>query len=386
MWIYLICFACSVWFAYRAQKSRSKRRFVFFSIISIAITVILAGLRDISVGIDTYNYYRNGWAVAVNSKSLGSFLKAYYNSWDSKEYLYALLLGSAAKMSGDYHVFLTIVHLIIIGGVYIGVFRLREYASPAFMLLTFYLLFYNHSLNVYRQYMALAILFASTADILHRRYLRYLLFTFIAVLIHNSAVIGILPLIIFALVYPHNNYRLIISSFTRIDSKMHSFTPVQTINRTVIFLMIVIGVAGLLPFMRLLIDIGLLSRKYLFYVSSDSTNTYIVARVLLLAEVLIIILFKDSFSGQKNEHFFIICTLTYFTLYQLAPSIPYGKRIPAYFSLINLTSLGILTQSQHIRFNRVIIKYSIVLVVVAYWFFFYAYSNASQTIPYVLGV
>ena len=138
--VYLLCFAASALLAYWAQKAKTKRKLVFFSILSIGITVALAGLRGLSVGTDTSHYYEQLWQTALRSRSFFAFMKSYWTHYPSREMIYALLMGASAKLTGNFHVFLTLVHLIVVGGVYIGAFRLRRYTSPAFLLLLFYLL------------------------------------------------------------------------------------------------------------------------------------------------------------------------------------------------------------------------------------------------------
>ena len=163
--VYLVCFGISVFFANLAKKTENRKRFIFWSILSILVTVLLAGLRDISIGIDTSNYYDNSWKTAVGSSSFWRFMVLYHRAYRAKEYLFAILIGLIAKTTRNYHVFLFAVHLIIVGGFYIGAFRFRKHADPVFSLLLFYLLYYNHSLNVFRQYMAMSILFAAAADL-----------------------------------------------------------------------------------------------------------------------------------------------------------------------------------------------------------------------------
>ena len=370
MIIYLLCFAISVFFAWRAEKSTTKTLFVACSVLSIAPTVLLAGLRDISIGIDTANMYYNAWQVAVSADSFWHFVKLYSWGFQAEEFLFAILLGAAQKTTGNYNVFLTVMHLIIVGGVYIGAFRLRRYASPCLVLLLFYLFYYNHSLNIMRQYVAMAILFAGTADIIDRHYWRFLLIAFLAVMAHNTAVIGILPLIFFVLLYPKNRLQ-----------------AVSLDKRLALCVLVVLGAVFMQPLAQLLIRAGLLGNKYEVYLETEGTNSYLVARVLAVLELIGILLFRNSWASYKPyTGFFAFCTFVFSVLYQIAPSIPYGKRIPAYFSLINLASLGILCACPRIKSNRVIMHAIVITASLSYWLLMYGYYNTSQTIPYVLGV
>ena len=368
--IYLICFAVSTLFAFWGQKIKSRNGKIIFITLSIAITVLLAGLRDIYVGIDTSHYYENLWTEALKKPSTWSFLKSYHKYYPSKEYLYALLLGASAQLTGNFHVFLTLVHLIVIGGIYIGAFRLKKYASPAFIVLLFYLFYYNHSLNIIRQYMAMAIIFAALPDLLNRKYKRYLVAVFIGVMFHNSSIMGIMPMILFMLLYPKRRLRKV---------------PQQ--RRMVVYSVIVAGVILFKPMMRILITIGVLSSKYLHYLEKDGFNNYTVARVLSFLGILGILLYLRLFrTYDKRADFFLVSSITFCILYQFAVSIPYGRRIAIYFAFINLTSLGLLVQCQKHRSNAWSLRIVIVLGALAYWLLMYGYLNTSGTLPYVLGV
>ena len=370
MFIYLICFSVSTIFAYLAQNAKSKKRFLLFSICSVSIVVLLAGLRDISIGIDTSNVYSNAWTVAVRSRSLWNFMELYHKYFRAKEYLWALLCGISAKGFGDFHVFLTLIHLIMIGSIYIGAFRLRDYASPSFVLLVFYLLYFNHSLNVFRQYMAMAILFAGVKDVINNHHRRFIFIIIVAALFHNTALIGLLYLVLYRLLYPQGRMKVI------------------SLNRRVaLFVFILIGVVSFMPLAQFLIRAGILNSKYLFFIENDSTNTYLVARVLVAFELLVLLLFLRSvLKKDSSSHFFVYCTFIFVILYQLAPSLPYGKRIPAYFSIINISTIGHFITSLQERNNRIIIRGVVIFISLTYWLVMYGYYNTSRTVPYILGV
>lgn len=366
--VYLVCFAASLLFAYCAEQSKKKFPFIMFSIISIAIPVLLAGFRDISIGTDTVQYYNNLWGVAIRSKSLGSFLSIYSN-FSSNEFAYALIMGITAKTTGNYHVFLTIVHVIIITGVYAGAFRLKKYAKPVFTLALFYLLYYNHSLNIIRQYMAMAILFAATIDILERKYIRYLIAFVFAFLMHNSAVLGILPLLIFIFLYPRKR-----------------ITKVPLWRRILIIVLIIAVTVSFFPLARFFIRIGLVNSKYSIYLTEENETSYGTARLLLAFEmILLMVKWVKIRKSVEYANFFLISTIAFFSLYQLAPFIMFGKRIAGYFSLYNIVTLGMAVNANKIKSNRVIIAIGILAVALVYWFFIYVRANASQTYPYVLG-
>ena len=293
----------------------------------------------------------------------------YHLYYASKEYIYALLLVTCAKMTGNFNVFLTISHLIIIGCVYVGAFRLKRHANPVFILLLFYLIYYNHSLNIIRQYMAMSVIFLAVSDLLEHKYKRYIIAVIVAIMLHNSAFLGFLPLILYELLYPQGRLKTV---------------PLK--NRLFLYVLIVAAVFFVRPFTRLLINSGLLSRKFLYYVDTEGFNNYTTARILSIIELIAILTFLRSYRDYEDKaDFFLVSTFAFTILYQLASSLPYGKRIPAYFSFLNLVSLGLLAKCQKHAFNTRFIYGTSVVIALAYWCIMYAYLNVSRTIPYVFG-
>ena len=371
MLIYLVCFASSAFFAFLAQKAKNKFLFVFLSIVSILITTILAGLRDVSIGIDTKNYYYGSWLRAMNSTSLSDFFRRYFLfSNDRTEVLSILLIGVTARLTGDFQMFLFLEHLIIISCLYIGAFRLQKHADPVFVLLCFYFLYYNHSLNITRQYISMAILFAAFADLEKRKYLRYLIFTLVAFLFHNTGILGLLPFIVYRVLYP--------SKWMKNVSLIRKMLVISAILS--LFVLFV-------PAVRLLVEWGFLSRHYLVYLSDEEHAIPKIVILLLVAEAAMIFFFRRGFirSDEKGD-FYVFSSVAFLVLYQLALTISYGKRIASYFSMSNIITMGGIYKNRRLPFNRRFLHILILTAVVVYWLFFYVYKNSSQTIPYVLGI
>ena len=323
--IYLLFFCISVFFAHLAKRSKKKNFFIFYSIVSIALPVLLAGLRNVSIGIDTSNYYEGSWtkAMLLRDVPIQDYIQIYLQkSFDRFEILFGVLIGFVARTTGNYQVFLTLVHLIIITCVYIGAFRMKKHVAPELTLLLFYLLYYGKSLNIYRQYMAMAILFAVTADLEERKHLRYIVFTLIASLIHNSALIGFLPLLIFRVLYPSNSLKQ-----TSIYKKM--FTCAVIFG----------GVGCFIPFVRFLMNVGILSSKYQFYLDGEQASSYKLALLFIMVEFVgLLVFYKGFIRNNTYSDFYFFSSVAFLVLYIMGTSLSYGGRIAAYLSNINIVS------------------------------------------------
>lgn len=368
--IYLVCFALSVLFAYFANKAKTRWKIVLFSVFSIAFPVLLAGLRGYTVGIDTENYYLKEWywAGAVGADSLLDYLKMYFPKGYGDP-LFALIIGSVAQLTGNYSIFLLIAHLVIMVGVYVGIFRHRRYVNPALVLLFFYLVYFNTSLNILRQYMAMAVLFAFLADIPQKRWTRYLVGVYIAFTIHSTAVIGLAPLLLYGILEFKKGRGL---------SSPKRAALVSGLLLAVVFLF--------KPLIRGLMYLGLLNDRFNFFLESNAVDPALIASMLIAMGLFFAIVFqKRIFSNCAYAHFYIFNSMFCLVLMQLSWSIAYGKRIAAYFAMADLITLGLVGRAPKTTFGRRLLQAGMILVALAYWLYIFAFRNASQTFPYVLS-
>lgn len=374
MWIYLVYYGVSAYFAWLAFKTSDKRKIWLYSMISIALPVILAGLRDYSIGIDVENYRSMAryWYGAVRRDSLYEYL-AYYHRTGSGEYLFALLIGLVESTTSNFHLFLMLCHLIVVTGVYIGAFRHRDIVNPALVLVLFYLFFFSHSLNIIRQYMAMALIFAVLKDLENGKYLRYIVTVLVASMIHITALIALGALLIHVVLY---GYYCIPLRGKKIVPKM---------NARVIFTLagLQILVASFRPVARLLYRIGLFPERYSYYLYPQGLSPALIVMGLLVVE-LVVVLFCRGLMRNKTSMFafFAVSSGCYLILQELTGIISFGKRIAGYYSLCNLVTIALIANSVKNRKARMMANTGIVLIALAYWLYIYIYRNASETFPY----
>lgn len=371
--IYIVCFGISALLAYFANKTRNRVALIALSLLSIMVTVTLAGLRDYSIGVDTSNYLRFArfWAGAVKRSTLQAYMD-YYISLGFNETLFALLLGIVEHYTGSFTAFLFLEHAIIVTGVYIGAFRQRKHVNPAMVLMLFYLSFFNHSLNITRQYMAMAIVFAALADVEQKKHLRFLIITLIASTIHSSAllVLGALPI-----------HWVLYGRFSRVAPSM---TP--SFRGRCLFVVVVLAVLVFaFPWIgRMLINVGVLPQKYSFYLNPDEAEHSTFITLFLLLEMAVIFVFRKQMKNTTPYYnYFLVSSVSYLLLQQLSMFIVYGKRVAAYYALGNLVTIALIPRSFKVKQNRIVATVLVLLVAFVYWWYTYALKNGSQTYPYV---
>lgn len=379
---YITCFIVSTFIAYLAKQSRNKYSFIVCSIISLLITIVLATLRDYSIGVDTYSYLRLNyyWQGASSFNSLHEYLKYYLEAGNS-EPLFALFMGVIAQLTDEYRVFLFMAQAVTMVGVYIGAYRMKEHSDPVLTLLLFYLLYYNYTLNATRQYMALAILFAAVHDIEEGKYKRYIIFVLIAALIHNTSILGLPLLVLYHMIYGKEK-----KEQRDIDDLVEKPKKVSVIRRVVIGGLIIGVFYYFKPISHALINYGILNSKYLIYLNSESNASFLASRMFLLVEIICLVLTLKTFR-KNNVHpdFFVFCSIAFLLLFQLSTAIRTGARIARFFSVINISTIGMMVHCQRGQ-KKILFGILVIMIAFAFWFYTYAYTNYSHTFPYMLGV
>ncbi len=368
--IYIACFALSTLFAFMAHKTKKKWLFFAFSALSILLPVLLAGLRDYSIGTDVKNYLTvdRFWGGAIKADSLIDYL-VHYVQLGKREVVFAAFIGTIAQVFGSYRLFLFCTHIVIVTAVYIGAFRLRHRAHPALILLLFYLMYYNASLNVLRQYMAMAIVFAFLADLEQRKFLRYSIAVLCATLVHNTAILAFAPLVLFLILFPKKELK-------RASNKRWIF----------IVSLIVFGTLLFIPVVRLSLKIGLLDSKYNFYFK-DEVSRYAITRLgLRFLEITGIVVLLKKLRSVDYTDFYIANAIMFIAMLMISNFIVYGQRIPAHFSLANIVMVSMFPQCFEKKKWRHLCSLLIIVLLAYYWYHTYVHGGASETIPYIFGV
>jgi len=366
--IYLAVFATSTFFAYYANNAKSKKMFLVFSFVSILLPVALAAARDYSVGTDTMNYYTmpRFWAGAIDAESLSDYLR-YYKRLGYNEYLFAFFCGVVAKVFGNYNVFLFLAHAVIVGSVYIGAFRMKHHANPALMLLVFYLMYFNASLNVMRQYMAMGVVFAALADLEQGKYVRYMIAVLVASLIHMTALLAFVPLLLFLVLFNEKLLR------------------VTLVNRMkILCALVIVGALCFIPVAKFLIGAGVLPAKYGFYFQDEISPMSKTRLALRFLEVLMLcVCYRRLKEENQYLEFYYVNTALFLSMLQISNYIVYGQRIAAHFALGNVVSIAMISCSHKNKWIRRLLTVGTVALLAYYWYHTYVLGGANGTIPYV---
>lgn len=189
MFPYLVAFVISIVATYLASNS-SDRGFakVLYTIFAIAPLVILAAFRAHTVGTDTANYV----SLFRDALEEGDGILRYIYLHPSFEFGFLAYNYIIAQFVKTVEVYYLITYGLIVGFTYASAMRLKEYLSPAVFMAIYYTLFFSDSLNVMRQYIAIALVFYAVSNLFTDRVKSYVIFTILASLFHASAVLSFL--------------------------------------------------------------------------------------------------------------------------------------------------------------------------------------------------
>ena len=165
----LVYFNCKL-----AEKYRHK---LFVFIIVIALSLV-AGFRAYSVGRDTYEY-------------VAMFNRFYGGGEFNKDPIFALICrGIMALIPSPTFVFLVFA-VITYGCIVFRFWELRNISSFTYGVMMFFSFYFFESMNICRQFVAVAIVFFSTRYLQKKKYIAYIVGIIIAYFFHFSAVLGL---------------------------------------------------------------------------------------------------------------------------------------------------------------------------------------------------
>ena len=187
--IYICAFVLSISLMYLAEK-KNRKIYIF---LSAFILIILAALRDESVGYDVKVYQSKMFAIAKNSANVVRF---YNNEFISTvEPLYSLVTYLASKIGGIFWLFLFNEVLVILF-LFLSIWKFRECTSPYRSLACYLFVYYLWSYDIIRQMIAMMIVLYAISLLFEERYKTCVVMMLLAIGFHTSAVVGFAVMLI----------------------------------------------------------------------------------------------------------------------------------------------------------------------------------------------
>ena len=373
MIIYLITFALSLLGVKIADMwIDDQRRFVAGSIFAVVPPILIAGLRDSTVGSDMNLYIVpifNG--IASNGQNLMEFL----DSYPDMEIGYLFVNYVIAQLTDQPFFLLLCIHILIIIPLYITAMKWREQLSPVLFMFIFYMIFFQESLSIVRQSIALSFSMLAFTFFMEKRYIGYILLMIVAFLFHQTAVVALS----FPLAY------LMVDRFS-IREYYYYYIGV-----TLVIALFFLNFDNILIWM---IENDYIDLKFLKYTSEDNTFTPVLGAanfVVKIATIVYLIYVMFLYKSDTFLKFFLVMAFLDMLFSLCALIVQPLDRISLYYRLIACISLPYLIYNYPVIFTDDDAPYArpveflMGLILFAYWFYVYMLGNYDDTANYEIS-
>lgn len=312
----------------------------FFAVLVWFIYSFVAGFRASNVGVDTIVYIKQ--------------IEYPSNLVKNGEILYALLNEFVYGITHNSSIVIFIYAVLTHGLVIFRLWEMRKDISFSFALLVFFSMHYFESLNVMRQYLAVAIIFFALRYFQSGKYIKYLFFVVVAAGFHSSALLGV------------TYFAVEILCWKEISGRKKFFLSIITVS----------GFAIISYFLTAL-------DRYSKYFRDVTVN--IGFKVL---ELLVVFAISIFFFNQKNQkakfaspqkHYLLKTTQIYYLIgcavWVIGYFYTFMNRIAYYFTIYAAVYYGIIMKERKMRSLISLLLKSAIVILIVYMIFNYIFLN-----------
>lgn len=321
-----------------------------FKWITILIPSITAGIR-LNVGTD-YNLYQKGFQQIINNET---------TRYEDFEIGYKFVNKLVAFCNGNFHWVMFIMSFFTILFIYKALYNERKNIRLSYGMMTYMFLFYQTSLNIVRQSLAISICIYALTCIYTKSVKRYILYIILASLFHKSALIC-LPVVFIKVIFEDIKYKYI-------------RYIVYTLLLLLVFNKNIIGTIVLYIFN---------SHYYAgYFLRETDKGGNILLYLIKILPFIMFGLYKIKYiNNSKSISLYFNLMICGYILGMLGCfSLTQVQRVAFYFTyLIILLVPFILKNIQGKKY--LFFKITLVSFVIFIWYFDFFYKGYSQTVPY----
>lgn len=377
MAVYLIGFALSVALIAFGERKRLPV-FLAFSIAALLIPCLIAGLRAPQVGTDVMVYVRPLTRAAISSNSIEEFFGSYwFAEWRNlyvREYDigFSLLVYIVSKLTHNLAAVLFAIQAVITIPIYVAVARNRKHLPVWLGMAVFYLLFFNSTLNMMRQWAAMGFLLLSFQMLTEKKYWLTALLGVIAFFFHSTAIIVLPVYCIYWFLSLFRRDRLVLG---RLQMRVSSLLV------AILFLVGILAILNLPLIIKLMSLVGL--DRFNSYLEGDQM-TFMVNQIILRVPLFLLfaVCWRDMQRLHRTTPFFMAMLILDIVSSQLVSVDINAIRIGYYFSVYSILWLPSLSVSSCSRTKRVFLTVLILGYGLFYWYYAHVYTMRHETYPY----
>lgn len=371
--IYLILFFITSILFYAAQqlKDTSKVAFYVLSYLAIFLLALVAGCRDNTIGTDVLFYEVDVFRSA--SMSTAPITEAFRNFYWIEPFFFTL--NYIASLFGNLGTALFLIMFVQTLFVFYGM-KFYMNRAPLWMLMLAYdFIYYNLSLNLMRQGIAIAFLLFSYQYVEKRNFTMLLIMAILVFFWHKSSAVAFLILFGIYFIYGCS----------------------EKIQKKLFFVLIpacILSIASLAVIMESLIEIIPIMNKYSAYTVSngkgggfDSGLSTIGIGARLLMASLVAYMYLNKAATSRQFYIFIIIFMMDLSSMFLGLYTVYATRFAYYFEILEIPLLFEILHSNKIKKNTQIILSNMMLLCFSFMSLWINIHNGSnETYPYILRV
>lgn len=322
------------------------------------IPVLLAALREITVGTDIKTYVLPSFNLSKNANSLLDFMKTNFYVMDV---LFNVLVYVSAKIFHSLQFLLGSIQLIISLSVYLSIDKMLKKDQRCIGLITYYFVFYCMGLNLMRQTMAVAIGMLALVFFTQSKKKLCIICILLAMGFHKSAIFTLLLI----LVYWVNK---------KFYKKWLPYLCASCIVTIILFYQQIMIMA--------IKSLPQIFGGYLNYMSMKQNNWPMADLILYLCSMLIgVFLLKKQ---DYFQHFLGLMSICAVAGIIISKSMTVAGRIMLY---CNYYIIFIMANAKNIikntKFNNIITNLLITILVMVYWLIQYIVLKNNQVYPYI---
>ena len=379
MLIYLAGFAASTALIAIAEKKKTKY-FILLSVLALLIPCLISALRASFIGTDTTVYLKPLTHAAINADNIREFFRTYWfysykNVYvDGYEIGFSLLVYFAAKSTASMIAVQFAVAAAIIVPIYLTLARNRKHIPLWLGMLVFYLFFFNSTLNLMRQWVAMSFLMLAFAFMTERKWGGTIILSIVSALFHLSSVLGFAVFAIYWLLHLMRNKQVALGSWM-VSGKM--------VMVSLLFGFSFLLILNLDLALKLMEAVGF--NRFSHYLKGDQIRLMPMQLLLRLPLIALVLLNWKDFGKHPMAPFMMAMILLDVTAAQLISVDVYSFRIGYYFTVYLLLGLPMLYSSIQCPTRRTITTVLLILYLLVYWYYNNILQLRHQTYPYVFG-
>lgn len=333
--------------------------------ITVCLMSLLTASRAISVGTDTINYYYSAQSITRNYDSIKDIFHGYYI-----EPGYGLLEYFSMKYIGDIHFLFLIEGIVLMCGLFSFLHNFKGKTSYSLAFICFFCFYYNTSLNISRQYIAVGIGFFAVKYLFTENWKNYFILCCISLLFHSTSVLFFISFFIW--------------KYLNSDRSNKHYKK----KLGVLILLISIGIGMFVPISSMLIRIGVLPEKYTDFLNANDASSSLVMVVLanLPLMFLLWILNKKLIEYDTRNEMAITMYLLGFAVSLINCIIGNVGRLAIYWTswqvILYPECCELLVTNVKNKSSRFIIQGCYILFMILYWYYCVIVRNFGGTYPY----